>query len=66
MHIQGDSELEFSDTNGNPISEKEWDKKGGRWYITAYSDGKYYHASGTAIKKRKQWTSDAEVEEYEF
>ena len=62
----GGEEFDFENSNGNNISDEEWEKNGGNFSTTIYKNGRYYMLSGTVFNKNGKWIAGAETTEVEF
>ncbi len=63
LHYYDRGDIVYSSFDGSNISEKEFEKEGGEFYVSVVNYQKEYYVSGTVSKKRGKWVAGAQVEE---
>ena len=59
-------DIGFSDSSGRVISDSEFYKNGGDFYVTVTAYDHEYYVSGNVHRKNGKWVAGAETEEVEF
>jgi hypothetical protein len=61
----GGEDFEFTNLDGDTISDEDWEKNGGNFSTNVYKNGRTYSVSGSVHEERRGWIAGAEVEEIE-